>query len=117
MAVALKNKERRMQVYNLPHDIYCQAVGECSCQEKTVTTIAENPLTGDRMPKPVRKKLAGSLTLLALEKRDGLHEAVLEIPEVKRAVERGRLKVLTAQPTAARPTSAEPKGRKDKEKK
>jgi len=103
MAIALRNTQRRMQVFNLRHDLYCEAAGRCGCTEQTVTTVEENPLTGERRPRSLKRKVPGALTLLALETQQGLHEAVLKVPEVKRAVDAGSLRVLTppAQPKTA----------------
>ena len=124
MAIALRNTQRRMQIFNLRHDLYCEAAGRCGCTEQTVTTVEENPLTGERRPRSLKRKVAGALTLLALETHQGLHEAVLKLPEVKRAVDAGSLRVLTApaqSKTASAPemTSApapETKTRKEKDK-
>ena len=123
MAIALKNMERRMQVFNLRHDIYCDAAGTCGCSEQTVTTVEESPMTGERRPRSRKRKVASSLTLLALEKCEGLHEAVLRVPEVRRAVDGGTLRVLTipaataiATPTVeTKPPVPESKPRRDKE--
>jgi len=117
MSIALKNTQRRMQVFNLRHDLYCEAAGSCGCAEQTVTTVEENPMTGERRPRSIKRKVPAALTLLALETHKGLHEAVLEVPEVKRAVDDRILRVLT-QPRAAEPMPApvvETKTRKDKE--
>ena len=117
MAIALRNTQRRMQVFNLRHDLYCEAAGRCGCAEQTVTTVEENPLTGERRPRSVKRKVPGALTLLALETQEGLPESVLELPEVKRAVSAGALRVLTLPPKPQpKPAAApEPKTRKDKE--
>ena len=121
MPVTLKNTERQMRVFNLRHDIFCRAMGSCGCKELAVTTVEENPMTGERMPKPQKRRVPRSLTLLALEKREGLPDAILELPEVKRAVENRSLRVL-GQPAAKpvpKPASPEVKvsqKEKDKEK-
>ena len=117
MPIALKNTQRRMQVFNLRHDVYCEPSGSCGCREQTITTVEESPMTGERRPRSLKRKVPASLTLLALEKRDGMHEAVLKLPEVKRAVDRGELRVLTvAQPKpAAKPLETETRPKKDKE--
>jgi len=124
MAIALKNTQRRMQVFNLRHDLYCEAAGTCGCRSQTVTTVEENPMTGERRPRSRERKVPASLTLLALEKYEGVHEAVLKIPEVKRSVDRGDLRVLTLPRAQAKTTpieeakvgpAPETKTRKDKE--
>ena len=123
MPIALKNMERRMQVFNLRHDIYCDAAGTCGCSEQTVTTVEESPMTGERRPRSRKRKVPTSLTLLALEKSEGLHEAILRVPEVRRAVDSGTLRILTMKSPAATATSTveakppvpESKPRRDKE--
>jgi len=121
MAIALKNMERRMQVFNLRHDIYCDVAGTCGCTDQTVTTVEESPMTGERRPRSRKRKVPTSLTLLALEKCEGLHEAVLRVPEIRRAVDSGTLRVLTmAAPTTTpavetKPPTPETKPRRDKE--
>ena len=121
MPITLKNIERHIRAFNLPHDIYCAAVGKCCCQEQAVTTVEENPLTGERKPRSRKRKVPGSLTLLALEQRENLHEAVLKIPEVARAIANKRLRVVNARSAppavpAFGPAAGEPKDDKPKSK-
>jgi len=117
MSIALRNTQRRMQVFNLRHDLYCEASGRCGCSEQTVTTLDENPMSGERRPRSVLRKVPAALTLLALETQEGLHEAVLKVPEIKRAVDGGALRVLTPTPRAQPKTTPtpDPKSKKDKE--
>ena len=117
MSIALRNTQRRMQVFNLRHDLYCEASGRCGCSEQTVTTLDENPMSGERRPRSVLRKVPAALTLLALETQEGLHEAVLKVPEIKRAVDGGALRVLTPTPRTPPKTTPtpDPKSKKDKE--
>lgn len=105
MSITLENRERRMQVFNLPHAIYCAAAGRCECTEQVVTTLVEDPRTGQRTPRSVVRRIPASLTLLARAQRSGLPEAVLDVAEIRRAVDQGALRVWTepaAESTAAR---------------
>jgi hypothetical protein len=106
MAVVIENRLRRMQVFNLPHESYCH--GPCACSELALVVLAENPRTGERAPKQVLRRIPGSLTLLSLERKSGLPNAVLDAPEVAAAIRRGAVRVLehTSAPTPAGPSTA-----------
>jgi len=95
MPITLENRGRQMQVFNLPHELYCEKAGRCSCANETVTTWGEDAATGERSLRATIKRIPASLTLLAREKHPGLHEAVLEVPEVQRAIELGAVRVWT----------------------
>jgi hypothetical protein len=95
MPITLENRGRQMQVFNLPHELYCAKAGRCGCAQEAVTTWVEDAATGERSPRSAVKRIPASLTLLAREKQPGLHEAVLEVPEVQRAIELGTVRVWT----------------------
>jgi hypothetical protein len=95
MPITLENRGRQMQVFNLPHERYCEKSGRCGCTQELVNTWAEDVATGERTLRSTVKRIPASLTLLAREKHPGLHEAVLEVPEVQRAIELGTLRVWT----------------------
>lgn len=100
MPVTLENRIRRMQVFNLDHDAYCSA-GECACSDITAVVVEHNPRTGERAPRQVLKKAPAALTLLALEKRGGMRDSILAVPEVRAALERGLVRVVEQTPQAA----------------
>lgn len=100
MPVTLESRIRRMQVFNLEHDAYC-AAGECACSDITAVVVEHNPRTGERAPRHVTKKAPAALTLLALEKRDGMRESIVSVPEVRAAIERGLVRVVEQTPAAA----------------
>ncbi len=104
MPVTLESRARRMQVFHLPHDVFCR--DRCACAEVAVVVVAENPRTGERAPKHLKKKVPGSLTFLALERKPGLPSALLEVPEVKAAVGRGYLRIVEQTPDKAAPSAA-----------
>lgn len=105
MPVTLESRARRMQVFLLPHDVFCR--DQCACAEVTVVVIAENPRTGERAPKHVLKTVPGSITFLALERKPGLPSVLLELAQVKAAIGRGYLRVIEqASVKAAAPGTA-----------
>ncbi len=97
MAVTLENRLRQMQVFNLAHETYC-AGRPCTCAEVTAVVLDENPRTGERAPRRVTRRAPASLTLLAGERRTGLPGTVLEVPEVRAAIERGFVRVVEQTP-------------------
>jgi hypothetical protein len=104
MPVTLESRTRRMQVFHLLHDIFCR--GRCACSEVAVVVTAENPRTGERAPRQLRKKVPGSITVLARERKPDLPSAVLELTEVKAAIARGYLRVVEQTPDdVAQPTT------------
>jgi hypothetical protein len=93
-----------MQVFHLSHDIFCR--GRCACSEVTVVVTAENPRTGERAPRQLQKKVPGSMTVLARERKSDLPSAVLELAEVKAAIARGYLRIVEQAPDdAVQPTT------------
>lgn len=93
MPVTLENRLRQMQVFNLVHEAFCLG-RECSCSDVTVVVTDENPRTGERAPRRVPRKVPTALTLLAREVRKGLPDAVLRVPDIRAAIERGILRVV-----------------------
>jgi len=82
MTITLINTSGRIAVINLIHEIYCEALGTCVC-----TTLRG-------------KRHARAVTIPAGESVTGLHEAVLTIPEVIRAIRAGQLRVRRQAPPA-----------------
>jgi hypothetical protein len=99
MPVTLESRLRQMQVFNLPHDAYCDE-GKCACSDMTVVVVEETSRTGERAPKQVAKKAPASMTLLALERKTGLPTALLDVPDVKAAIARGYVRVIEQLPDA-----------------
>ncbi|TMQ08626.1 MAG: hypothetical protein E6J90_39915 [Deltaproteobacteria bacterium] len=99
MPVTLESRTRRMQVFHLSHEVFCR--GRCACSEVTVVVTAENPRTGERAPRRLQKKVPGSITVLARERKPGLPSAVLELAEVKAAIARGYLRIVEQTPDGA----------------
>ncbi len=93
MAVTLESRLRQMQVFNLNHEAYC-AGATCACSQVTTVVVDENPRTGERAPRRITRRAPGSMTLLARERRDGLPNSVLTVPEVRAAIAKGHLRVV-----------------------
>mgnify|MGYP001548027781 CR=1 FL=1 len=77
MSITLHNTSRRMLVISLKHDTYCQATGNCAC--------SHNHANG--------KLHFSTITIPSGESVPDLHEAVLALSEVKRAVRAGELRI------------------------
>ncbi len=93
MPVILESRLRQIQVFNLDHEAYCTGA-KCACSEVTAIVLDENPRTGERAPRRVTRRAPASLTLLARERRAGLPESVLRVPEVSAAIARGFVRVV-----------------------
>lgn len=87
--ITLKNTGGRCQCFVLTHEAYCEARGECACRAAQ-----------GRPPRRVSR----SLTLATGVTSPALHEAVLSVPEVSRALRRGTLLAERAEQPAAVPT-------------
>jgi len=103
MPMTLESRTRRMQIFHLAHDVFCR--DRCACAEVAVVVVAENPRTGERAPKHLNKKVPGSITFLALERKPSLPSAMLELTQVKAAVGRGYLRVVEQVPDKAAPAA------------
>lgn len=104
MPVTIESRLRQMQVFNLDHEAYC-GQGPCACSDITTVVLEENPRTGERAPKRMTKKAPAALTLLARERQEGLPETILQVPEVRAAIDRGHVRVV-AQTAAPAPAPA-----------
>jgi len=76
VTITLINATRRMKVINLPHARYCEALGHCACAAGSGS-----------------KRTAASLTLPAGSRTTGIHEAVLQLPDVAHDIRAGELRV------------------------
>lgn len=78
MTVSLTNTSGRCVVFVLAHETYCTALGECRCD-------VDHGRRARRTPR--------SLTLANGVTSPALHDAVLAVPDIVRAVKRGDLSV------------------------
>ena len=65
-----------MQVFHLPHEVCCR--DRCACADVAVFVAAENPRTGERARKRVVKRVPGSITFVARERKENVPAALLE---------------------------------------
>lgn len=106
MPVTLESRSRRMQVFYLPHEVCCRE--RCACADVAVFVVAEHPRTGERARKKVVKRVPGSITFLARERKDNVPAALLELAEVKAAIGRGYLRIVAQTPDGCTPASEVP---------
>lgn len=69
----------------------CEAAG-LNCKEVEMTTFVTSP-GGVRQPKPITKRIPAVLRVLAGEEIE-VHESILSIPKVQRAIARGHLRLV-----------------------
>ncbi len=101
MPVTLESRSRRMQVFHLPHEMCCR--DRCACADVVVFVVAEHPRTGERARKKVVKKVPGSITFLARERKENLPAALLELAQVKAAIGCGYLRIVAQTPDVPSP--------------
>ncbi len=84
-SVRLKDLSGRLQVFNLPHDVYCAKSGKCLCKKDQFLDMI---VKKDGMPglRRVEKLVCASLTLLAKSESEALHESITECPDVQSAM-------------------------------
>ena len=78
MTLQLTNTSRRIQVIQLPHAVFCRALGECACI----------PLPGHSA-----RRVAASLVLPAGATVGGVAEAALQLQAVQQSIRAGQLRV------------------------
>ncbi|OHD18494.1 MAG: hypothetical protein A2Y38_13820 [Spirochaetes bacterium GWB1_59_5] len=106
--VALQNTIKRLVTYNLV------GLAERSVSVTTVQQV-EHPRTGVPGTKIQKQRFCGSLTFLASEIQSDLPDAILAVPEIAAAIDRGDLRnVSTPAPVrapeiATAPLAADPK--------
>ena len=103
MPVTLINKQNRMRVFNLDHPSF-----DSEASDVTVHVVEEGR-DGGRYPRRVRRRLCGSLTLLAKEKRHNLPDQVIKVPQIAKAIEDRTLSYLVVkiEPAAEQKPAAE----------
>jgi hypothetical protein len=104
MPLTIESRSRRMQVFHLQHDVCCR--DRCACAEVAVFVAAENPRTGERARKRTIRRVPGSITFLARERKENLPAAFLELAQVKAAIGRGYLRVVAQAPDGSAPSAA-----------
>lgn len=83
--IVLVNVSGQPVVFNLPHQIYCSGAGECRCHW-TEYQATEQAKAG--IVRRVRRvRTPDSITVLSRQTTPELHPAVLQVPEVKAALQ------------------------------
>jgi hypothetical protein len=92
--VTVEGRAPRAQTFNLPHDVYCAAMGECACVERTVATSKYTDVEGGKKREVAyqQKLICSSFTVLH-RRRVTVTRAALLCPEVKTAIQRKWLRV------------------------
>ena len=83
--VVLEGISPHLQSFNLPHDVYCEAMGECFCSEQTVVVSQYSKADQQIHKHSLRKKMNAVLTI-GYKQRVAVTSAALSCPEVKAAL-------------------------------
>ena len=92
-SVVLVGAGRQRQVFNLPHEVYCESTGRCLCSSRKAVLIDHDPATGHKRPRVKDLRACSSFSI-------GWHErlrfdcSVLECPGVQAAISGRRLRVV-----------------------
>lgn len=88
----LKNRSRRAQILNLPHDVVC-VDGECLCTSVEHRSLDHNPNTGEVGVRTTDRLVAASLHLTPGATSEELTDRVKDVPEIAAALKAKRLEV------------------------
>lgn len=88
----IHNRSKQVQVFNLPCPKDCAGDTPHGCKIIETQQMAETP-DGTRGIRIAQKHITGSVTFLAGEKKE-VPDTVAESPHVKRALDRGTLRLL-----------------------
>lgn len=84
----LVNRTKQLRVYNLPHAVVPEAA-----TMRVVATREHNPKTGERIFKPHRRPVSGSITLLPSGTSPPQPMSVLRSPDIQAALKRKEIEV------------------------
>lgn len=109
MTVSITNPTTTPLVVSLYHERFCAAGGPCKCKTVTVSV----PLQGNDgvvRSRPEGRRDPASLTIPARSTVGGLHDAILQVPQIQRARKARKIRVqLTPTEAAPAPPPAAPK--------
>lgn len=88
--VTLKNNTNRRQIFELPHDIVCTE-DECRCNFVEQRGRTHDTATGEIGTTSEQVRLPGSVFIPARATSQALPDAVLNVPAVVDAINRGLL--------------------------
>jgi len=113
MTVTLKNVSRRPFVVTLYHEHYCAKGGTCNCKKSALPTNTRLP-SGSLATTVKEVHIPASFRLDPKETREGLEDAILQVPQVATALKARPTvlrHVLTATPKGATPKSSKAESR------
>ena len=90
--IKIVGKKRAPQSFNLPHEIYCEIIGECQCTPTKVTSFlhetssGQHEGAGNKVFTENTKLICKSISVFYNMETE-VHEAALECPEVKTALD------------------------------
>lgn len=91
--IFLVGRERRALEFELSHDVVCDALGKCTCQDKTVHVLELNKHTGEK--KMVEKTVKAPRTItIFFKRRSRVDEPVLKVPAIQAAISARRIRVV-----------------------
>lgn len=90
--VIVEGVERRLQCFNLPHEIYCEEMGVCSCSVQQVASSVYSKADQEKHLTVKDKRVNASITV-GYRKKIAVPQAALLCPEVKAAIDQKRLRV------------------------
>lgn len=90
--VVIVGKARRMQTFNLPHDVYCAALGECSCSE---TEVSASYVSDEDHEYHVAKmiRLVNDSLRVRFRQRVSVPKVALQCPEIAVALTKRDLRI------------------------
>ena len=94
----LRNRSRRTQSYNLPHDPYCSD-GTCRCVPLVQQSLIQDGLTGKVGVVEQPFKGAASVSFSAGQTLEGLPDTIVKCPDIIAAIGRGELVEVKPEPS------------------
>lgn len=90
--VVIEGRARRFQTFNLPHEIYCEAMGKCFCTEGERVVSFKSPEDKQRHTKVEKVRHCSNFSV-RFKERVSIAKAALLCPEVDAALRQKRLRL------------------------
>ena len=91
MTTKITNNSRRRVLIQLVHPTFLKK--RWGYQKITVGTFTHDPITGKKGRLEIQQKCSGVLTLRAGESRGGLPDEISAVPDVRRLLAAGKIKI------------------------
>jgi len=85
--VRLEGRRRKLQTFNLPHDVYCRKLGRCLCKEADRVTSFKSSVDKQRHLKKEKVKVCATFSVRWKHIVE-VDRAALLCPEVKSALDK-----------------------------